>query len=375
MDLLKLCIIKPNKSSYSETFIQTHIEGLSGDKRVLYGGDFPLYKPNGQFLIDSRWKILRYLFEKRILQRRDINIRNQALVRYLQQENIQVVLAEYGTVGATIAKACQLAKVPLVIHFHGVDAHRYALLKTFRTLYRTAFSYASAIIAVSGDMREQLIQMGADPAKVHLIPYGVNTDLFQQVRLSKQLNFLSIGRLVDKKAPLTTIAAFEKVTRQFPDAHLRMVGDGPLQKDAQELVKEMNLSKQVTFTGVLNREAILGLMHDSYCYIQHSVRAEDGDMEGTPNTILEASAVGLPIVSTRHAGIKEAVIDGLTGFLVDEHDLNGMAEKMIEIATSRDLAKKMGTAARQHMLQHYNISQQIAKLDTILKEASKNRPA
>lgn len=374
MDVLKLCIIKPNKSSYSETFIQTHIDLLQGEKHVLYGGDFPLYKPDGSFLISNYFGILIYLFQKRILRKRDISIRNHALVKYLKDNRIAVVLTEYGTVGATVAKACSIAKVPLVIHFHGVDAHRYRLLEEFKPLYEEAFAYAAAIIAVSGDMRDNLIKLGADPGKVHLIPYGVSTDLFQQVRLSAGLHFLTVGRLVDKKAPLTTIAAFSRVVERFPKALLRMVGDGPLLKQAKALVKQLGIQENVTFTGVLQRQAILDLMADTYCYVQHSVTATDGDMEGTPNTILEASAVGLPIISTRHAGIKEVVIEGITGYLVNEYDEQGMARHMISLASSREMAEQLGMAARQHMLQHYHISEQIAKLQSILQQAAQQEP-
>ncbi|GAA4784198.1 glycosyltransferase [Olivibacter ginsenosidimutans] len=374
MDSLKICIIKPNKSSYSETFIQTQIELLPGEKQVLYGGDFPVYQPNGKFLIKSVTGILSYLIQKRLFKKRDIAVRNSALVNYLKAQKINVVLAQYGTVGATITKACAMAEVPLVIHFHGVDAHRQELLNTFKDLYKKAFAYASALIVVSNDMRESLLQLGADANKIHLIPYGVRTDLFKPVRLSAEPHFLSIGRLVDKKAPIITLNAFAQVAQQFPTAHLSMVGDGPLAQEAKARAKALNIVQQVTFTGVLDRKAIIQLMsRRTYAYVQHSVTAKDGDMEGTPNTVLEASAAGLPIVSTRHAGIKEAVIEGVTGFLVDEYDQDAMAQHMLTLAASRPLAEQMGQAARQHMVKHYDIQQQIAKLNQILLGAAKIR--
>lgn len=371
MNSFKVCIIKPNKSSYSETFIQTQIDLLEGEKHVLYGGNFPLYQPNGKFLISTWLGIAFYLIQKRILKKQNIAIRNKALVNYLQKNQIAVVLAEYGTVGASVAAACSMAHVPLVIHFHGVDAHRYKLLDSFRERYKQAFLYASAIVVVSGDMRNSLISLGSPEEKIELIPYGVNTSLFQQVKLSRDINFLFVGRLVDKKAPLTVISAFAKVAKEFPAAQLRIVGDGPLLQKAQLLVKDLGLEKNVIFTGILSRDKILSLMADTYCYVQHSVTAKDGDMEGTPNTILEASAAGLPVISTRHAGIKEAVIDGTTGFLVNEHDEEAMANKMIQIASSKTLAEQMGNAARAHMLKHYNIVQQITKLNNVLQKAAK----
>src|SRR5690606_19627617 len=91
--------------------------------------------------------------------------------------------------------------------------------------------------------------------------------------------------------------------------------------------------------------------------------------EGTPNTILEAAAAALPVVSTRHAGIKEAVIEGKTGYLVDEYDTTGMAEKMVAILSSPEQAAEMGREGRKHIMQNYTLSDRIARLNAILEEA------
>ena len=148
-----------------------------------------------------------------------------------------------------------------------------------------------------------------------------------------------------------------------------MVGDGPLFKETQQLANMLLLSTKITFTGVLPSLEIIKLMKNMRCFIQHSVTAPDGDMEGTPVTILEAASSGLPIVSTKHAGIKQAVIDGETGFLVDEYDVNAMAERIIEIAFSTQLAVQLGEAARKHMLKNYAIEKQIANLDQIIQKS------
>src|SRR3569833_3460025 len=107
-----------------------------------------------------------------------------------------------------------------------------------------------------------------------------------------------------------------------------MVGDGPLFEETKALVMQLGLSDNITLTGVLKTAQIKVLMKQMRCFVQHSVTAANGDSERNPVTILEAASSGLPIVATRHTGIKDAVIDGATGFLVDEFDINSMAEKM-----------------------------------------------
>src|ERR1700761_4736747 len=93
-----LCIIKPNKDAFSETFIQEHINRLPGNKKVLYGGSFPLYDHEGNYLIKSKLRLLSYLIQKRIFRKKDIKVRTNALVDYLKTQKIDIVFAEYGTV-------------------------------------------------------------------------------------------------------------------------------------------------------------------------------------------------------------------------------------------------------------------------------------
>jgi glycosyltransferase involved in cell wall biosynthesis len=369
----RLCIVKPNESSYSETFINAHIDRLKGDIRVLYGGAFPVYDENHQFLIKSKTGLLSYLLQKRLFKKLEIPVRTKALADYLKTEKIEVVLAEYGYVGAMICEACKLAAVPLIIHFHGADAHHRKTVAKYKALYKNAFKYAEAIVVVSNDMLNSVLSLGADREKIVLNPYGVNTEMFTPVSVLKsEPNFLAIGRFVDKKSPLSTVNAFNETVKKVPEARLWMVGDGPLLIDAKQLSQKLKLSNNITFTGVLNSSEILRLMQSMRCFVQHSVTASDGDMEGTPNTILEASAAGLPIVSTRHAGIKEAVIEGENGFLVEEHDYRSMAARMIELAESPQLASKLGQNGRQHIIRNYNISEQIVKLDMLIARTVSN---
>jgi glycosyltransferase involved in cell wall biosynthesis len=369
-----LCIIKPNKNSYSETFVQAHIDRLAGHKKVLYGGAFPVYDDKGKFLIRSPLAILLYLIKKRIFKKDNIAELNKALAKYLTQQKIDVVLAEYGMVGARVATACKMAGVPLVIHFHGADAHHQPTVTEYKALYQKAFAYATAIVVVSEDMYQTLLNLGAPANKLFLNPYGVNVNLFSPVNVAQSVpNFLAVGRFVGKKAPLITLQAFETVTHAFADARLWMVGEGPLLDAARQKAAELGIAEKVTFTGKQSTPQILELMKKMRCFVQHSVTADDGDMEGTPNTILEASASALPVISTRHAGIKQAVVDGVTGLLTDEYDVAGMAQHMITLAGSPELAAQMGKAGREHILANYNIEKRIAMLDSIIQQSLKDR--
>jgi colanic acid/amylovoran biosynthesis glycosyltransferase len=369
-DGYNLCIIKPNKSSFSETFVQAHIDRLAGNKFVLYGGAFPVYDNEGKFLIKSKLGLLSYLIQKKIFKRQHIEVRIKALQNYFINKKIDIVFAEYGMVGAMVTEACERANVPLIIHFHGADVYYHKNIEEYGALYQRAFKYGSAFIAVSADMAKKLEEMGAPADKIYNASCGVDLGSFVQLDVADTgRNFLAVGRFVEKKSPQSLIKVFRLVVDKFPDAKLWMVGDGPLFEQTRLLISQLSLQDNVILTGVLNPAQIKELMKMMRGFVQHSVTAPNGDSEGTPVTILEASSSGLPIVSTRHAGIKEAVVDGVTGFLVNEHDIDEMANRIMQLCKSADLAVNMGNAGRQYMIENYDIKNRIKLLDSIIQSS------
>ncbi len=369
---LNICISKPNGINYSETFIDSQVNFLPGIKKVVYGGFFPLFGHQKTYLIRTRSGLIEYLVRKRIFHQKEIKVRTKAFAKYLGENKIGVVLAEYGLTGALIRESCELANVPMVIHFHGFDAHVKSVTDEYATLYIKAFTFASKIIAVSKPMQFRLIELGAAPEKIVLLPYGVDTSLFTQNKPSENpLIFLSVARFAEKKSPLSTLSAFAKVLEQFPDARLKMAGIGPLWTEAKTRAEFLGISSNVEFLGVQTPVQVAELMRTSRVFVQHSVIAQGGDSEGTPNSILEASASCLPVVSTYHAGIPEAVLHQCTGLLVKEHDIDGMARYMCRLAADPVLCDKMGSAGRRHIEENYHMQTQIAKLAAILNEVAK----
>jgi glycosyltransferase involved in cell wall biosynthesis len=237
------------------------------------------------------------------------------------------------------------------------------------------FRTAAAIVAVSKAMRTTLIDMGAPESRVHYCPYGVDCKVFYPAdAATAPPTVLAVGRFVDKKGPHLTILAFAEVLRRHPHARLRMIGDGPLFGSCIDLVSALHLDHAVTFLGQQAAQAIADEMRRARCFVQHSVQAWNGDSEGTPNTVLEAGASGLAVVSTRHAGIADVVIDGHTGYLVEERDVHGMASAMERLLENAALAGQMGRAARRRIEQSYAIERRLAQLWSIIEAAIAGTP-
>jgi len=296
------------------------------------------------------------------------------LAKYLTENKIDVVFAEYGMVGASITEACQMAGVPLVIHYHGADVHHTETIKRYINLYRKAFAYASALIAVSGDMVNALVDMGAPREKITNASCGIDPGAFPALDISKTgRTFLSVGRFVEKKSPVSVVQAFKLVHDEFPDARLKMVGVGPLFDETKALVSQLGLDDSITLLGAQNQQQIKALLKESRCFVQHSVTAKDGDKEGTPVTILEAGSSGLAIVSTQHTGIKEAVVNGETGYLVPEYDIEGMAHYMKMIAADVNLAVELGAKEATYICENYDIQSRIKTITKLLEQAIANK--
>ena len=105
-------------------------------------------------------------------------------------------------------------------------------------------------------------------------------------------------------------------------------------------------------------------------FVQHSVEAAGGDREGTPVSVMEAGASGLPVVATRHGGIPDVVVDGETGFLVNEHDTDAMAAAMCRLVSEPALAARLGCAARDRVRNNFSIEQSMSRLWTVLANAA-----
>jgi len=145
-----------------------------------------------------------------------------------------------------------------------------------------------------------------------------------------------------------------------------MAGDGPLRGVVEQEIAALGLSDFVHLLGRRTHDEVIKLYQSAHIYVQHSVTAPDGDEEGLPVSITEALAAGLPVVSTRHSGIPEAVVDGISGVLVDEKDIQGMADAMVALARNPAQWDRFGKAGRKLLETEFSVSVVQDKLKALL---------
>src|SRR5437763_177340 len=167
---LSVCVVTPYFPSVSETFIRSHVEKLPGKMLLVY--DWPPRIADNFILSGPRW-FAHKVFGK--LRRDDPHAETTAAyVVAFRRARARAVLAEYGTTGVLLVRACRRLNIPLIVHFHGYDASRHAVLEEHAESYRVMFKEAAGIIAVSRAMERKLISLGAPAAKVHYNPYGID---------------------------------------------------------------------------------------------------------------------------------------------------------------------------------------------------------
>jgi glycosyltransferase involved in cell wall biosynthesis len=280
-----------------------------------------------------------------------------------------VVLAEYAKAGVLLVDACMALKIPLVVHFHGVDAYHSEVLKTYGQYYKEMFLASQAVISVSTHMTQTLVALGACPNKIVQIPCGVDTDAFLPTPIVQSTEtFLSVGRFESTKGMGDAIRAFAIAHKQRPGIKLRMVGDGSEMMACRDLVKALGIEDSVIFTGILDHAMVREEMRAARALLHCATLPPTGDQEGTPVAILEGAATAIPVLATKVGGIPEAVIHQVTGLLSEPGDIKSVAANIQLIASDVRLASELGANGRTHVFENYSMARQSAKLQQTLRE-------
>lgn len=360
---MKVAVITREKPGVSETFINNHVKKLGYDVTLIYGGSLPhlsdkIPPARGAVTLSTllqkifpRW---RKAFEDRY--------KSYALKRVLRVQKIDVALVEYLNIGANVFETLRQANIPMICTCLGYEISRYDVVEKYSLAYTKMFDYCSRAIVVSRHMIPLIAQFGMKQDRIIYSPAGPDLSFFELNRKPEGSIVAGVGRFVDKKAPHISILAFYKALQHVPDAKLIMAGEGPLLALCKDLVQGLGIPDKVKFLGNIDQDQQRDLMEVSSIFIQHSRRAENGDMEGTPVAILEASAAGLAIIATNHAGIGDVVVQNETGLLCDEGDVEEMANNLTKLLTDRQMASEMGARGRAFVAEHFSLESHLSIL-------------
>jgi glycosyltransferase involved in cell wall biosynthesis len=298
----------------------------------------------------------------------------QSVKTVLDQHGTEVIHCHFGHKSLLLIDNLPLPSsgtLPVFITFHGYDATRKLRSSaSYRRRLRAIFKREDIYpIFVSQALRQRVADYGIESPRSSVRYLGVDTERFQRLArapLPPAGTFIQVASFREKKGQLLTIEAFHQCCQLCPDRDFRLIfiGDGPNLKPARELTERLKLNERVKFVGPLPHPRIPEWLAQARVYVQHSITDRTGDTEGLPIAILEAMAMEMPILSTRHSGIPEAVEEGVNGLLVDEKDIAAFARQMLRIADWELLPQN-----RQKVLAQFDQSRQVHRLGEAYRSA------
>lgn len=297
---------------------------------------------------------------------------SSCLYQHIQQLNPALIHAQFGLSGALILPLTLTLDIPLIVHFRGADATippadtRFASLNHWIYFLRQAQlkKQPSLFITVSQFIKDQLLNQGFPAERIVVHYHGVDTKYFAaDVSVMRKPVVLFVGRLTEKKGCIYLIQAMARLQSVIPEVSLVVIGEGPLKSDMEQLAARTLSSYQ--FLGCQPPDVVKIWMNQASILAAPSVTAIQGDSEGLPNVVMEAQAMGLPVVSTVHAGIPEAVIHRKTGFLVAERDSHALAEACLQLFQDPHLWQQFSQAGQVHMRSHFDRATQTRALEEI----------
>jgi phosphatidylinositol alpha-1,6-mannosyltransferase len=266
-----------------------------------------------------------------------------------------------GVIAMTLKK---IFGIPYVVYCHGEEIPQLDRFRFQPRVRDRIYKNGNAVVAASEFTRQNLLRLGIKDERIHKITPGVDSAKFKPSESSTALRkkyglqgkvvVLTVARLVPRKGHRLSIQAFAKVCREIPDSHYLIVGTGPDERRLRELVQEAGIADRVTFTGYVPAEQLPEIYNMSDIKMMPNRQEENGDVEGFGIVFLEASAAGKPVIGGRSGGAVEAIIEGVTGYLVNPDDADELAGVLKRLLTDRELRKKLGEAGAAWIRTEFN---------------------
>jgi glycosyltransferase involved in cell wall biosynthesis len=291
--------------------------------------------------------------------------------------------AKAGAVGRAAALLAGRSRPPIIVHtFHGHVLRGYFgrfWTGFFRQLERLLARITDALVAVSPEVRDELVALGVAPeSKFRVIRLGIEldtrvstdgaarTDTRRAMGVPEHRFVVGwIGRMTAVKRTDVVLKAFQALRDDGVDAVLCMVGDGPDRVAVEELAGQLGIVRHCLFPGYQEEVGPFFAAFDVFVLPSGN--------EGTPVTAIEALASGCPVVATRVGGLPDVVGDGVDGFLVEPGAVDELASRLGELARNPELRARMGAAGRERMQTRYAVDRLIDDVDRLYRELLKKK--
>lgn len=303
-------------------------------------------------------------------------LRVAELIRDERPHVLHTHTAKAGAIARAAALLAVGARPPVVLHtFHGhvlkgyFDAGRTAF---FRQVERTLARASDVLVAVSPEVRDELVELGVAPLeKFVVIRLGIpleerlgdptaDSDYRRLYGIPKDAFVVGwVGRMTGIKDTGAVVDIVRAVRERGVNAVLCMVGDGPDREGLEQLAHKLGIARYCYFVGYQSDVAGYYRLFDAF--LLPSVN------EGTPVSAIESLASGTPVVANRVGGVPDVVRDGVDGFLVEPGDVDAAAARLAELAADPALRSRLGESGRARVLERYSVERLVDDVDRLYR--------
>ncbi|HCN2157356.1 TPA: colanic acid biosynthesis glycosyltransferase WcaL [Escherichia coli] len=287
------------------------------------------------------------------------------------QFRADVFIAHFGPAGVTAAKLRELGVIrgKIATIFHGIDISSREVLNHYTPEYQQLFRRGDLMLPISDLWAGRLQKMGCPREKIAVSRMGVDMTRFSPRPVkapATPLEIISVARLTEKKGLHVAIEACRQLKEQGVAFRYRILGIGPWERRLRTLIEQYQLEDVVEMPGFKPSHEVKAMLDNADVFLLPSVTGADGDMEGIPVALMEAMAVGIPVVSTLHSGIPELVEADKSGWLVPENDARALAQRLAAFSQlDTDVLAPVVKRAREKVEHDFNqqvINRELASL-------------
>jgi glycosyltransferase involved in cell wall biosynthesis len=372
-------VVAPGFPKYSEAWMTRMTEMLAPNVRfaAMSGRkDFAWNGIDSYALTEANLKGIRGRLNRRI----HMNAVNEQLVRIVNEMGAQtIILIHYMTAAVQLKKTLSLVSNPVFVHCHGHDVTWKRKSEFLPILPAHGFGYISKVktlmgritpIANSNATRTKLADIGFDQNEVPVKYLGVEVldelpnGIFED---PAEKTILYVGRLTDFKGPVETIKAFTLACEKGMRARLVMAGGGHQQRACESAKNESSVSEKIDLLGPVDCSKVKDLMRNASIFTAHNKTSSlTGQEEAFGVTVIEAMALGLPVVTGRSGGVCETVVDEETGILFAPGDIGAHADALQRLCNIPEDRVRMGCAAHKRAKLLFSTEQEKQRLNEIL---------
>lgn len=237
--------------------------------------------------------------------------------------------------------------------------------KQFVEGLRQTFRKAAAVHGVSKEILEEAKSLGLEPSKGRVIHPAVDADFFTPSTartVNNRFTVLSTGSLIWRKGYEYALMAIRFLIDRAVDVDYHIIGDGQERQRVLYTIQDLGLEKHVILHGYLAPNEVRGCLRGADAFLLASLS------EGISNAVLEAMSCGLPVVTTDCGGMRDAITDGVEGFVVPPRNPQAMADVLAELHQNADLRLRMGQLGRKRVIRDFNLQDQTNKFIDLLKD-------